>query len=476
MTNDAGGIIDNKFKTPEIEFGNIYLFMNITNNGIVNDCGIINPPHKVYPTKPVLCDMDQDYLLDSWETNGIDFNHDKTIDLTLAGANEMHKDLYLEIDYMTSHQPSNAVITKVVDAFANAPQALVNNPDGLKGINLHVEIDEEVPHQNELAMWAGFDLIKKDKFGTSAERLDPVKIDAKKFSHRYNIFIHNMTGTGSSGRGELPGNDFVVSLGGFDEVGGHKTGTDKHKEATLMHEMGHTLDLHHGGQDDFNCKPNYFSIMSYTFQFEYNVPGRPLDYSTQASPTLNEASLNEMLGVQGPAGRSTIIGGQEFNVTNSRVPTGIPLNYDRDGTPNEGNSTANVNWLHDSCDGEGSVLTGYTDWDNIEYDFRTTRDFISDGAPHPEEGSTEEMNFNEIMAMAASISPTACTIPETGNWTITENCTLATSSTAPANVIVQNNSVLTIPNGLTLTFDSSTNNITIEFGSGILIQSGGTIT
>jgi len=57
---------------------------------------------------------------------------------------------------------------------------------------------------------------------------------------------------------------------------------------------------------------------------------------------------------------------------------------------------------------------------------------------------------------------------------ISSSCTLSASSTAPANVIVQNNSVLTIPNGVTLTVPSG-HNITVVSGSGILIKSGGTL-
>ena len=80
------------------------------------------------------------------------------------------------------------------------------------------------------------------------------------------------------------------------------------------------------------------------------------------------------------------------------------------------------------------------------------------------------------MKMILIINPVACIIPEAGDWTIIEDCTLATSSTTPANVIVQNNSVLTIPNGLTLTIDLANNSLTVVSGSGVLIQSGGTIT
>ena len=53
---------------------------------------------------------------------------------------------------------------------------------------------------------------------------------------------------------------------------------------------------------------------------------------------------------------------------------------------------------------------------------------------------------------------------------------ISSSSTAPANVIVQNNSVLTISTGVSLDIDFATNNLTVQSGSGVLIEAGGKIT
>jgi hypothetical protein len=478
LINNAGGTIDNKFEESEVEFGNIYLSMNLTNNGIVNDCGIITNPHKVFPTKPVLCDMDGDYLLDSWETHGIDFDHDKTIDLTLPGADEEHKNLYLEIDYMEHHKPSNAVITAVIDSFADAPQALVNNPDEMKGITLHVEIDEQIPHQDNLAMWAGFDTIKKDKFGTSTQRMDEAELDAKKFTYRYALFIHKMQGTGSSGRGELPGNDFVVSLGGFrtTDTNGHQVGSIGEQSATLMHEMGHTLGLRHGGDDDVNCKPNYLSIMSYSFQFPSLVPSRPLDYSRDTLATLNENNLTESIGIQAGSFPETIIGSN--GTGNNRTATGIPIDYNNDGDTND-TVARDINNQKGSCVSyppiQPPILTGHTDWDKIVFDFRTTSDFISDG-DHPEEVILEEMTQNDLDEMIASTFPLLCQVPKSGDWIIEEDCELTVNTNAPANVRVQNNSVMTIASGVTLDIDFVNHFLNIEFGSGILVEAGGKIT
>ena len=75
---------------------------------------------------------------------------------------------------------------------------------------------------------------------------------------------------------------------------------------TIMHELGHNLGLHHGGNVDTNYKPNYNSVMNYLFQFagvdtDCNASGdHKLDYSTGGRPTLVESALNEFNGVCGP--------------------------------------------------------------------------------------------------------------------------------------------------------------------------------
>ena len=72
-----------------------------------------------------------------------------------------------------------------------------------------------------------------------------------------------------------------------------------------MHEIGHNLGLRHGGNVDVNCKPNYLSVMSYSFQFANLVGTRPLDYSRSVLGTLDESHLNEGYGVSaGPSCRT----------------------------------------------------------------------------------------------------------------------------------------------------------------------------
>jgi len=88
-----------------------------------------------------------------------------------------------------------------------------------------------------------------------------------------------------------------------------------------------------------------------------------------------------------------------------------------------------------------------------------------------------ETSGGQRLGQVLKIVPSAeCTIPDFGDMVIESDCTLTTSETAPANVSVQNNSTLTILNGVTLDIDFTNFNLTIKSGSGVLIKSGGTIT
>ena len=67
-------------------------------------------------------------------------------------ANPMHKDLFVEIDWMQDHKPDPQALSQtqslasvgvksVREAFAAAP---VTNPDSTGGIRLHLQVDEQV--------------------------------------------------------------------------------------------------------------------------------------------------------------------------------------------------------------------------------------------------------------------------------------------------------------------------------------------
>lgn len=80
----------------------------------------------------------------------------------------------------------------------------------------------------------------------------------------------------------------------------NQVGTTAAQIGTLMHELGHTLTLTHGGTYyadtnnpslptyELNCKPNYLSVMNYLFQVRGFVD-EGFDFSSQTFAPLNEA-------------------------------------------------------------------------------------------------------------------------------------------------------------------------------------------
>ncbi|MGH8896868.1 MAG: thrombospondin type 3 repeat-containing protein, partial [Egibacteraceae bacterium] len=287
------------------------------------------------------------------------------------------------------------------------PHRLCRGP-GATGVRLHVQVDEQVTHADNVAFQpctaapagggADFDTIKNASFGTTGERAGGVNVtNAKRFIARYSLYAHNLQGLGgTSGCSELPGNDFVVSLGSWTSVGGHNVGTQDQQAGTLMHEFGHDLDLRHGGIDNTNCKPNYLSVMSYTRQIDNSpIPGRPLDYSRAALATLDEATLNEPAGIGGPAGSRTAFGPPPVQVR----PGDAAIDWSRDGDTVDNGVSANINNTGSGCGGSGAVLTGYDDWSNLQYNFRATTDF-ADGV-HLSSLQVDEITVTE----AEELSP-----------------------------------------------------------------------
>ena len=362
------------------------------------DCGTTPPPSPNLTT--ARCpggetnDFDGDGLLDCWETDGIDFNNDGQIDFDLPamGADPERKDVFVEIDWMAQHKPNNEALDIVKEKFENAPVDCEPDGSNCKGVNLHLLVDEEaVAHSDELSFASctnassqvpDYDEVKAKSFGTAAERNDPNSeniLNAKRLVYRYALFAHNLLGLGgTSGCAELPGNDFVITLGSWTKIQGHGVGTADQQAGTFMHELGHTLGLRHGGGDNINCKPNYLSVMSYTHQIDnHYIFGRVLDYSGSNLATLDKNSLNEVVGIGGPPDLKTAYG--PFPALTSFAD--MAIDWNRNGNATDMNVSADINRLSNNdfgCSGVGAVLKGHDDWRNLQYNFRASSDFLDE--------------------------------------------------------------------------------------------------
>ena len=97
-------------------------------------------------------------------------------------------------------------------------------------------------------------------------------------------------------------------LGSFSAYCNNQVGTVAVQEGTLLHELGHTLTLTHGGTyyNDtvntslptygVNCKPNFLSVMNYLFQVR-GFADDGYDYSGPTLPDLSESALDETSGI-----------------------------------------------------------------------------------------------------------------------------------------------------------------------------------
>ena len=385
-----------------------------------------------------MVDTDGDALADAWESLYIDINEDGEPDFILLEADPAHKDLFVEVDAMLGFTPHPNALNAVEAAFATAPQALVQNPDGEDGISLHIDLDEtNIPHhpwigdadgdgEDEADGWPFFDRIKQGElsgggFGTLAERNadnSSLLLEAKRLVYRYAIFADRYDAKGTSGESESliketwleGGNDFFITLGLSNPSGG----TVDEQAGTFMHELGHTLGLGHGGGDNVraglvpgssfvNYKPNYHSIMNYTWQFPKPGYGPwTLDYSRTEFQPLDESDLDESAGLGGDQGITVPIGpkfvllGVPVITKTIAVTEGGPIDLNFNKTSNDINVVRDLNFLFDNdedgdIDGDdatpGQTLYGHEDWSRLRYSFLGTPDF-ADGthakAPYPE--------------------------------------------------------------------------------------------
>lgn len=386
-------------------------------------------------------DVDEDGLLDNWEQKGVDLDLDGVIDIDLPafGANPFRKDIFVELDCIVAadhtHCPRQDSIEDNAYAFARAS---VSNLDGTIGVQLHVDVGplygsgaiaiapgpggaastygdfggggNQIPE-------AGNEIIEsfsqpKGNGTPFADLKSNFFNDGRALIFHYAIFGHqtnsrSATNDCTSGEAsDIPGHDFFVTLGGSPvgiptfpcwgaNANGLSVGTRAEQAGTFMHELGHTIGLHHGGNESiFNFKPNYLSVMNYSFQM-CNVRSSPngaipggCDYSRVALPPLavtqlDETSLDECIGID-----AGVFG---FG----------PINWDADGIlegvtncqpPNNINVQMDIN-----TDGLKTLLGGFDDWTNLQY-----REGIS--GPGAGEGVLDEADPQTIEDAKESIS------------------------------------------------------------------------
>ncbi|MFE2322416.1 CARDB domain-containing protein [Streptomyces sp. NPDC059385] len=269
-------------------------------------------------------DADEDGIADRYERFGVrNPDNSMAVDLPTLGANPLHKDVFLELDYSVGSAPTHEQVEVVRRAFEVAP---LPNPEGGDGITLHVDSG---------GLWDKQAMEGPPK-GTCTDGVDNDGKDGTDGAENNDCFFRDIgvedfkancsNGTDDDGDGKKDAEDpdCIVGedLGGGNQiafplenckldtkyydskarnhqllrkkvfnyvlyttkdpdtdgsgpdtgcpagVGGWGGGIDivlysPARAAGLMHELGHNLGLDHGGNEKHNCKPNYVSVMNY---------------------------------------------------------------------------------------------------------------------------------------------------------------------------------------------------------------------
>jgi hypothetical protein len=197
---------------------------------------------------------------------------------------------------------------------------------------------------------------------------------------------------GTGGKAELPGNDLVVTTGTILDAG-INPGTE-HEAGPFMHELGHNFGLRHGGAADTpDFLPNYLSVMNDNFVY-VGIPVGPrrgsadliscrvsadcpaeaicgsfghvctrIDYSRQALPTLDEASLDESAGIGAGTNDITIYNCPDF--TPLLAPAAGPIDWNCNGDFTDTRVEADING-----DGHYGPFVGHRDWGSLNFHFQ----------------------------------------------------------------------------------------------------------
>ncbi|WP_299211220.1 hypothetical protein [uncultured Dokdonia sp.] len=320
-----------------------------------NHDGSVSPQMSyTFPSSIATVDSDNDGLLDQWEENGYTAASGTVIDLKALGCDPKRKDLLVEVDWITAATPDPSIWTTIEAVFDQAP---ILNPNGSSGIEMHLD-------RGQGGVFTGGGTVLSDHtsmdFGPNP--MSPGYTDFYTYKNssfntdRLDLFHYGIFGrarpNGSSGRGEVFGNDFMVTFANF--TGLQAFATPRNQIGTFIHELGHNLDLCHAGSCDNpdrneTLKVNQPSSMNYLYQF----PAVSLDcdlisdnafgYSQGMLATLDETNVTEANGICDNLGL-------DFNSNGSTNNTGV----------------INLNGDSNSTD----ISIDYNEWGAIRLDYR----------------------------------------------------------------------------------------------------------
>ena len=243
-----------------------------------------------------LVDSDGDGLPDVWEQHGVILSDGTAVPLPGYGADVNRPDLFLQLNWMASEYRSLGCDDTYVDAcdFADkrnlgpSAQMLQEMVDLFNdhGINLHIDAGElftnipnYTPQGGETVAYNRYYF--KDEI-QAYKLLDNIE---EFLGERDNIFRIGVIGD-QIDQGNYASGISLVGDNSLFIANNRLMGSDEKLRNTILHELGHTLDLRHWGANDtvgdlikgvsLPMAPEYDSVMNYLYQFgKFNYSEKP---------------------------------------------------------------------------------------------------------------------------------------------------------------------------------------------------------
>ncbi len=244
-----------------------------------------------------LVDSDGDGLPDVWEQHGVILSDGTAVPLPGYGADVNRPDLFLQLNWMASEYRSLGCDDTYVDAcdFADkrnlgpSAQMLKEMVDLFNdhGINLHIDAGELFTNIPNYTNPQGGETVDYNRYYFQDE-IQAYKLldNIEEFlGERDNIFRIGVIGD-QIDQGNYASGISLVGDNSLFIANNRLMGSDAKLRNTILHELGHTLDLRHWGANDtvgdlikgvsLPMAPEYDSVMNYLYQFgKFNYSEKP---------------------------------------------------------------------------------------------------------------------------------------------------------------------------------------------------------
>ena len=243
-----------------------------------------------------LVDSDGDGLPDVWEQHGVILSDGTAVPLPGYGADVNRPDLFLQLNWMASEYRSLGCEDIYVDACdfadkrnlgpsAQMLQEMVDLFDD-HGINLHIDAGElftnipnYTPQGGETVAYNRYYFQDEIQAYKLLDNIDEF------LGERDNIFRIGVIGD-QIDQGNYASGISLVGDNSLFIANNRLMGSDAKLRNTILHELGHTLDLRHWGANDtvgelikgvsLPMAPEYDSVMNYLYQFgKFNYSEKP---------------------------------------------------------------------------------------------------------------------------------------------------------------------------------------------------------